>query len=215
MVSHKKELLAAAAVVVVLSAVALGFAFVTHEPSQRTGSNAPTNPTDMPTASPTAPASTATNGPSLYPTQTPTPTPASTPPPTKTISNGLELTMSLEKTVYNIGEPVNVTLTITNISQQTVNFTSTGMNFDFIVYNGTYNLVYQWSIGKAFPDIAFIEPLAPGANVTATYTWPQTFNTAESPINLQVSPGTYYVVGESNPTLGLQTAPIQVTILDP
>jgi hypothetical protein len=52
-------------------------------------------------------------------------TPTST--PTATVAsrgNGnLELTMTLDKTVYSLGEPVNLTLAITNISSQTINFT--------------------------------------------------------------------------------------------
>ena len=45
----------------------------------------------------------------------------------------LELTMTLDKTTYSLGEPVNLTLTITNISTQTINFTHTGLDFDFQV----------------------------------------------------------------------------------
>jgi len=211
MAPHKKELLAAAAVIIVLSVVALGFAFITHEPSKTTGSTSPSNSNKGQSPSPTASASAASNSPSPSPTETPT----LTPPPTKTASNDLELTISLEKTVYEIGEPINVTLTITNVSQQTVDFTSTGMNFDFIVYNDTNNLVYQWSIGQAFPQIAMVQPLAPGENVTATYVWPQTVKTSmTSAENLQVAPGTYYIVGESNPIYGLETQPAKINILN-
>ncbi len=37
-------------------------------------------------------------------------------------NGNLELTMTLDKTSYSLGEPVNLTLTITNISSQTINF---------------------------------------------------------------------------------------------
>ena len=187
MALRKKKLLVAVSVIIVLTSLALAFFFIIHESSHAVGS-------------PSAP------------TQTPT----STLPPTKTSSGGLELTVSLEKTVYNFAEPVNITLTITNISQQTVNFTSTGMNFDFIVYNDTNNLVYQWSYGQAFPAIAFIKPLEPGESVTATYVWPQTVkNSMTSTENVQVSPGTYYIIGKSNQIYGLITASAQITILKP
>lgn len=129
------------------------------------------------------------------------------------VKDGLKLTMTLEKTQYPPGEPINITLTITNISNQTINFTYTGQNFDFLVYNDTNNLIYQWSKGRAFPMYVTILPLKPQQNVTATYVWPQTSNnqTNENP----VSPGTYNIVGETGPAYKLQTPPIQVTIINP
>lgn len=70
-----------------------------------------------------------------------------TPNPTifATGGNGnLELTMTIDKFSYSLGEPVNLTLTLTNVSNQTINFEHTGLDFDFQVTNGTNNLVYQW-----------------------------------------------------------------------
>ena len=95
-------------------------------------------------------------------TLTPSPTPMEA-------AGGLELAMTIEKTYYVLGEPINITLTITNISNQTINFTHTGQDFDFLVYNDTNNLVYQWSKGRAFPLFITIIPLNPHQNITATY----------------------------------------------
>jgi hypothetical protein len=133
--------------------------------------------------------------------------------PGNPVGDGLELTESLAKPVYSLGDPVNVTLKITNITNQTINFTHTGMDFDFIVYNGTGNILYQWSLGRVFPMFITIEPLLPGENVSETMVWPQTCNTSSSTNGVLVSPGTYFIVGESNARYGLQTAPTQITIL--
>jgi hypothetical protein len=68
----------------------------------------------------------------------------------------LQVTLELEKTVYNLGEQVNLTVTITSISNQTVNFTHTGLDFNFQVYNDTNNLVYDWSNSKAIAQFVII-----------------------------------------------------------
>jgi hypothetical protein len=131
-----------------------------------------------------------------------------------TSANGsFELTLSVEKTVYSVGEPVNITLAITNVSNQAVDFIHTGMDFDFIVTNGTGNVIYRWSTGRAFPLFVMLEPLQPRENVTATYVWPQTCNSNPSTVGASVSPGTYYIVGKSNSIYGLETEPVQIMIV--
>ena len=77
-------------------------------------------------------------------------------------NGSLELTMTIDKTSHSIGEPVNLTLTITNIGNQTINYDHTGLDFDFQVYNDTSNLVYQWSNFKAIAQFIIIEPMSPG-----------------------------------------------------
>jgi hypothetical protein len=54
---------------------------------------------------------------------------------------GLNLTITPEKTVYGLGEPINVTLTVTNISNQTINFAYAAWTFDFLVYNDTASYI--------------------------------------------------------------------------
>ena len=123
--------------------------------------------------------------------------------------------MTLDKTTYALGKPVNLTLTITNISDQTINYTDTGLNFDFQVYNDTNNLVYQWSNFRAIPQFIAIEPFPAGDSMSANFTWTQTCN-----FNIQVngdtvSPGIYNIIGQTGPTYGIQTTPIQITIDKP
>jgi len=128
--------------------------------------------------------------------------------------DGLELTMKLEKTEYGLGESINITLSITNISNQTINFTLTGMIFDFHVYNDTNNIIYKWSVGppvRAFPAFVAIIPLNARESLTDVLVWPETISSEGVP----VSPGTYYIVGQNGPTSLLQTTPIQVNIVKP
>jgi hypothetical protein len=128
---------------------------------------------------------------------------------------GLELTMTLEKDEYSLGEPVNVTLIVTNVSNQTINFLHLAPTFDFQVYNDTNNLLYQDSVYKAQPMIMYYTPLHAGENLSAVLVWAQTCNnTIPSPQGIPVSAGTYYIIGLYD-TYGLRTTPIQITIVEP
>ena len=124
----------------------------------------------------------------------------------------LELTVSIDKNSYSLGQLVNLTLTITNISNQTINYEHTGLDFDFQVYNGTHNLVYQWSNFKAIAQFIEIVPLPAGESESTNFTWLQTCNFNLSVQGESVSPGTYNIIGETGPTYGIKTAPIQLTI---
>jgi len=127
--------------------------------------------------------------------------------------SGLELTMAVEKTDYVLGESVNVTLTVTNISNQTIDFAYAAWTFDFLVYNDTGS-VYQWSSCRIFPQFIINWPLKPGDNITNVLAWPQTCNLAERSQGIQVSPGTFYILGEI-PTYGLQAGPVEVNVDQP
>jgi hypothetical protein len=128
-------------------------------------------------------------------------------------NGNLELTLALEKTTYKLGEPVNLTLTIANISNQTINFVHTGLDFDFRVYNGTNNLVYQWSNFKAIAQFIAIVPFHAGESTSANFTWLQTCNFNVSVEGDPVSSGTYNIIGQTGPTYALQTNPIQIAIV--
>jgi hypothetical protein len=122
--------------------------------------------------------------------------------------------MTLNKTEYSVGEPINVTLTITNTSNQTLNFYYSAWSFDFLVYNATNKNIYQWSSFQVFPQFIADLQFSPGESLTRVLVWPQTCNKTMSSEGIPVSPGTYYIVGlASSPKL--QTAPIQVTIVKP
>ena len=124
---------------------------------------------------------------------------------------GLELTMTLEKTEYNLGEPINITLAITNISNQTINYTlELWPSVDFRVYNDTNSDLYTWSWSQIGYGTWSLVPIDAGESLTYRLVWPQTWNNTPVSEGVPVSPGTYYIVGL---TFGLQTTPIQVTIV--
>jgi hypothetical protein len=150
----------------------------------------------------------------VTPVQTPSPTPTTG--VTATGGNGeLQLTLVLEKTVYSLGEPVNLTVTITNISKQTLNFTHTGLDFNFKVYNDSNSLVYQWSNFRVIPLFVTIEPFPAGESMSQSFTWLQTCNFNTSVVGDQVEAGTYYIVGQTGSAYGLQTTPIEIAIVKP
>jgi len=153
--------------------------------------------------------------------------------PTQTSGNetsGLQLTMTLQKTVFRLGEPINVTLTITNITNQTQTFALGAYNdFDFHVYNETNSDIYWhssiWLGEVAIPDgltgitLNSTEPW--GNSWTESFLWQQNMisGTFDNPSYVTVSPGTYYVVGRVGAPYFIdensiwQTPPIQIAIL--
>ena len=143
---------------------------------------------------------------------------------------GIQLTMTLEKTVFRLGEPINVTLTMTNITNQTQTFVLGAYNdFDFHVYNETNSNIYWhssiWLGEVAIPDGLTgitLNPSEPWGNSwTETFLWQQNMisGTFDNPSYVPVSPGTYYVVGRVGAPFSIdenstwQTTPIQITIL--
>lgn len=137
---------------------------------------------------------------------------------------GLNLTMTLEKTAYTLGEPINITLTLTNISNQTTTIElSAYNNFDFRVYNDTNSTLYQWSnrwIGVAVPQVIWLETHNAGESLSQNLAWDQTcYNTGLSE-GVPVSPGAYYIVGQIGSVLSgknstIETTPIQVIVAQP
>ena len=137
---------------------------------------------------------------------------------------GLQLTMTLQKTNYSLGEPVNMTFTITNISNQTILLSQyAAYQFGFIVYNGTNNNIYQTSLNFPLypnnPGGLDIIPFSLNAeeSFTETLVWGQTCNNTAASEGVPVSPGTYYIVGQTGYIfnmngLTIETTPLQIVI---
>jgi hypothetical protein len=133
------------------------------------------------------------------------------------VRNGLMFTLQLEKTIYRLGEPVNVTATVTNISNQTITFEYGPSAFDYIVYNGTNNRIFERQWYEASPLWFTWIALAPGKNIVVMGDiWQQIFLYAPpNYTTVSVSPGTYYIVGiwyGGDGSTSLRTPPIQITI---
>jgi len=150
--------------------------------------------------------------------------PSQTLPIAQGVYDGLQLTMTLEKTEYTLGEPINITLTLTNIGNQTASFWLDYSNdFDFQVYNGANSTIYSHSNPggyiEAVPDVVWSETLNAGKSLSAEFSWQQTWypNVPAQMEGVPVLPGTYYIVGQIGPIYfrtnsTIETTPIQITI---
>lgn len=139
---------------------------------------------------------------------------------------GLKLSMSVGKSVYAFEEPVNVTLMLTSIGNETVKYMlGSGHRFDFAVYNNSdrskTSFVYGWSALRGFFPVLETITLNPGDSISTTLEWPYYEKRAQ---------GTYYIFGmsshigwmeygakRSNEPFGFlyMEEPIEVTILPP
>jgi len=122
----------------------------------------------------------------------------------ETIYGPIRLTVRLDKNVFRLGERVNVTVTITNISNETIvlGYPSVRQFTDFMVYNISSQMIFWYfrSIGT-FPafDHLILEPSESYGN---TQQWPQVREVDVGYIGHQpVDPGTYYVAGRTGPGL--------------
>ena len=135
------------------------------------------------------------------------------------VSNGLQLSITFEanKTQYVKGEEVPLILAVTNVSNQTLNFTDVNgnTNFDFEIYNSKNTLVYQWQFG-AYPLNNFTHTLAPNESTAKVLIWSQDSNLPS--IGNQVPSGSYHIIGDigqftfNRSPWRLQTAPLNITI---
>jgi hypothetical protein len=130
---------------------------------------------------------------------------------------GLELIMQLEKTEYRQLEPVNITFTLTNISNHTITLGMAAWSFDFLVINGTNHVVFQYSTSQIFPMWVAEVSIDPGENLTIVEVWPGTCNTTTG---LPASLGTYYIIGQFYTAVGIEsilvrTPPLRITLVPP
>jgi len=119
-----------------------------------------------------------------------------------------KLVITLEKTVFKLGEPVYVTCILTNIGEENVTLYQTADRmFDFLIRDKNFIHVYRYAFDYGWIGLYFpFPPIEPGGNWTETRIWDQTY----------VPLGTYYVSGIFySPTYGLtiETSAIRITIL--
>jgi len=138
---------------------------------------------------------------------------------------GLKLTVALERTEYQLGEPINITLAITNIGNETITYAIShgGNRFDFRVYNETLSNIYQWSWGGLFAAHWDEITLNPGESLavgqiggvfhthTGYWVWTQICNNDKyvpqslwpASDGIPVAAGKYYLVGQTGPIIEL------------
>jgi hypothetical protein len=126
--------------------------------------------------------------------------------------DGLRFTMALQNNTFKTGEPIDIAFTVTNISNQTMNYAHALPEFDFIVYNSSDSNLFRWTSFKVFAMIIWETPLNPGDSYTSILVWPQTCNQTEhNNEGVPVSPGQYSIIGLFL-KYRLQTSPLQVNV---
>lgn len=153
------------------------------------------------------------------PTPIPTPVPN---PPTITqetaIKGSLELTLSISKTSYKVGEPVNAIFVITNSGNQTLDLNIGPVCYFLQMYNGNGTQIYD-NHHEPLPMHLTDTELSAGANVTETIVWTQVNDI--NPLYLtQVSSGIYFIAGtlkittvDFSQSYIIQTEPLEIVIV--
>jgi len=126
-----------------------------------------------------------------------------------------KLTMMVEKTNFEIGEPVNVTLTLENIANETITiYYSRDHRFSYIY---DQNNIKVCPVSYVVAMMLVPIEMEPGEVIYVTYTWKQYYIQSEiAPNYQQVRPGRYRIIGTFySPTfdyLTVETPPITITI---
>ncbi len=108
---------------------------------------------------------------------------------------GVQIELRLNKTMYRMGESVEIGLILTNPGVASADFQfSTGQMYDFIVFrNG--QVVWQWSYGRAFTQAFTTLTLQPQETKVFNERWDQ-----RDIHGLQVPPGDYEMIAEFTAT---------------
>jgi hypothetical protein len=116
-----------------------------------------------------------------------------------------KLTTILEKTTYQLREPINITLCLENIGNENVTLHYPSNLRDIIVYDENFNKIYGYSEDRLYPDIYHARyVIKPGEVINFPETWHQS-----------AEPGNYYVTGifTSAYRIMLQTPAVRITII--
>jgi len=126
-----------------------------------------------------------------------------------------KLTMMVEKTNFEIGEPVNTTFTLENIGHETITLYTSRDDVTFDVY--TLNNLKAYTFEYCFGMMSFPWKMEPGEVAYEWWTWKQYYFESEiAPSWQQVRPGRYRIIGKfKSPTfnyLTVETPPVTITI---
>lgn len=121
----------------------------------------------------------------------------------------LRLELRSDRAVYTRGQPVELTLAVTNTGRVAVTVTApTGQRYDFAVLRGERE-VWRWSADKLFPAAITETVLAPGERRAFTETWDPRDGSGQP-----VPAGDYVAVGTliGGERLGLGPARLPIAI---
>lgn len=126
-------------------------------------------------------------------------------------ANGLQYTLTADKSVYKVGEAVNLTYTLTNVSSQSVSETVGSPGVIVTVMQGS-QLVWRTPQPPIYGGGGFGTGfgLPPSSSHMYTATWPQTATNSGK----QVAAGQYFITAILNDESSdhQPTNPIQVTV---
>jgi hypothetical protein len=105
-------------------------------------------------------------------------------------SNAIEMTT--EKSRYYTGEPIRMTVRMTNYSKTAIgSYYRSSQKYDFIVKDKNGKIIWQWSYGKMFLMALSQFMLKPGENISYSFMWDQKDNSKKA-----VPAGAYTIIGE-------------------
>jgi hypothetical protein len=113
------------------------------------------------------------------------------------ISSPLEFSIQLDKAEFKLGELINVTFTLRNISNNTVSLSwGNGLILDFSINDANGTLIWQWSWNHAHIDAVIDITLEPGQRLSDIFPHIATFYWWDQMIwDNQVPKGTYFING--------------------
>lgn len=115
----------------------------------------------------------------------------------------IKLTLRLDKNTFTLEEKVNVTVTITNISNETITLAySQPPRTDFAAYDSSLQMIFFFARdGNMWPGVFVRMDLAPYESYGNTWKWGQKKAVGEHYELKLVAPGTYYIAGRTGPLL--------------
>lgn len=122
----------------------------------------------------------------------------------ETIYGPIKLTLNLDKTTFELGEIVNVTVTITNISNETIGlYYWSAPKADFAVYNSSSQRIFLFAsdFGGGWLGILDGVALSPSESYTDAWEWDQKVIVGKHRERGPVDSGTYYITGRTGPLL--------------
>jgi hypothetical protein len=99
---------------------------------------------------------------------------------------GFEISLTADKAVYRGGEPISLTLGVSNQTGREIELRfSSGQRFDFVIRDARGNEIWRWSEGRMFAQALGAETIGPAQ--------PQILYRAQ--FNGNLGPGSYRVEG--------------------
>ena len=126
-------------------------------------------------------------------------------------SPSLSVSLTTEKSIYRLGETINLTLVVTNDSDRAFQAVfPSAKRYDFAVYDADDNLVWRWSADRGFAQALTPLEIKPGERAVFTAEWQQ----QDSQGGFQVPDGDYTLKGALLYQAGVNNATRKITIVE-